>query len=81
MQRTSDALRAARSCLAGDKVYGYSNMLGTLSALISHEYFVIKSDTYEEITAALSGSTEHDFRLKEKLNLARLERLDESVTA
>ena len=35
MGRTVDALRAARTHLAGDKVFGYSNILGTLSAIAS----------------------------------------------
>lgn len=38
MGRTIDALQAARARLAGDKVYGYSNVLGILSALVSHEH-------------------------------------------
>ena len=35
MDRTIDALTAARAHLAGDRVYGYSNLLGTLSAIVN----------------------------------------------
>jgi len=76
MDRTVNALRAARSNLAGDKVFGYSNLLGTLSALISHEHFDINPDLYPQILDALGGDTESNFRLAEKINLARIQQLD-----
>src|SRR5262249_38133818 len=38
MGRTLDALKTARTFLAGDKVFAYSNLLGTLSAAVSHEW-------------------------------------------
>ena len=78
MGRTVDALQGARSRLAGDKVYGYSNLLGTLSAIVSHEHFEIDPALYPDILEALAGDTEHNFRLKEKINLARLQHLDSS---
>jgi hypothetical protein len=76
MHRTIDALTTARACLAGDKVYGYSNILGALSALVSHEHFQIEHELYPLILEVLSGDAEPDFRLKEKINLARLQRID-----
>ncbi len=74
--RTIDALKTARTYLAGDKVYGYSNLLGTLSAVISHEHFEIEPNLYPQIIQELEGDQEYDFRLKEKINLAILEQLD-----
>lgn len=76
MSRTVDALKTARTFLAGDKVFGYSNLLGTLSAIISHEHSEIPPELYPLILDALAGDDEHDFRLREKINLARLECLD-----
>jgi hypothetical protein len=76
MGRTVDALRAARSKLAGDKVYGYSNLLGTLSAVVSHEHFEIDPGIYSGILEVIAGHTEPNFRLEEKINLARLEQID-----
>lgn len=74
--RTIDALRAARTHLSGDKVYGYSNLLGTLSAIVSREHFSIDPGLYPQILDALAGDPEHSFRLTEKINLARLQNLD-----
>jgi hypothetical protein len=74
--RTVDALTAARASLAGDKVHGYSNLLGTLSAIVSHEHLDIDPALGRGIVKALEGDTEHNFRLIEKLNLARLQCLD-----
>jgi len=76
MGRTVDALQAARARLAGDKVYAYSNLLGTLSAGVSHEHFDIAPELYPRILEVLAGDTEDNFRLTEKINLARLQRLD-----
>ncbi len=78
MGRTIDALRTARGFLAGDKFYGYSNLLGTLSALVSHDHFAIEPSLYPQILDVLEGDQEPDFRLREKLNLARLARLDDA---
>jgi hypothetical protein len=75
VRRTMDALQTARTFLAGDKVYGYSNLLGILSAVISHEHFDIDPKLYQGILDALPNN-EHDFRLKEKINLAKLQYLD-----
>jgi hypothetical protein len=77
--RTIDALRAARSHLAGDKNYGYSNLLGTLSALVSREHFMIDPALCQQILDALAGDTEPNFRLNEKINLARLQHLDSKL--
>ncbi len=76
MGRTVDAIQAARASLAGDKVFGYSNLLGMLSAIVSHEHFTIEPAFYPRILEALAGDTEHNFRLPEKINLARLQHLD-----
>jgi hypothetical protein len=76
MDRTADALQAARARLTGDKVFGYSNLLGILSAIVSHEHFDIDSRIYQRILEILEGDTEHNFRLSEKINLARLQQLD-----
>jgi hypothetical protein len=78
--RTIDALKAARISLVGDKVYGYSNLLATLSAVISHEHFAIEPSLYPQILHELEGDQEHDFRLKEKINLAIVEQLDDGGT-
>lgn len=79
MGRTVDALRAARTLLASDKVYGYSNLLGTLSAIVSHEHFDIDDHLLAQILAVLAGDTEDDFRLAEKINLARLLKTDQTT--
>jgi hypothetical protein len=80
MGRTVDALQASRARLAGDKVYGYSNLLGTLSALVSREHFDIDPGLYPRILDVLAGDAEHNFRLTEKINLARLQHLDKELT-
>jgi hypothetical protein len=80
MGKTVEALQAARARLTGDKVFGYSNLLGTLSAVISHEHFQIDPSLFPRIQQALEGDTEHSFRLIEKINLARLEHLDSELT-
>jgi hypothetical protein len=74
--RTIDALGTARKFLAGDKVYAYSNLLGTLSAVISHEHYDTDPNLYPLLLDTLAGDEEHDFKLREKINLARLEFLD-----
>lgn len=80
MDRTIDALAAARAHLAGDKVYGYSNLLGTLSAIVSYEHFDIDPALYPRILQTLEGDTEHNFRLNDKINQARLQHLDLTLT-
>jgi len=77
---TIKALKNARRALAGDSVNGYSNLLGTLSMIISREYLEIDQKTYEEIKLTLSGDTEHDFQLKEKINLALLKHLERDLS-
>jgi hypothetical protein len=74
--RTIDALATARKFLAGDKAYAYSNVLGTLSAVISREHYNTDPNLYPLLLDALTGDEEHDFKLREKINLARLEFLD-----
>jgi hypothetical protein len=76
--RTVAALEAAQSRLSGDRVFGYSNILGTLSAIISHEHFAIGADVYPQILNVLAGDPEHNFRLIEKINLARVRQIDSS---
>jgi hypothetical protein len=78
MGRTIDALETARTFLAGDKLYAYSNLLGTLSAVVSREHSETDVNLYPLILDALDGDTEPDFRLREKINLARLAFLDRS---
>jgi hypothetical protein len=80
MGRTVEALRAARSHLEGDKVYGYSNLLGALAAVVSREHFAIDPALYPRIQKALEGDTEHNFGLTEKINLARLQHLDSQLS-
>jgi hypothetical protein len=80
MGRTVEALIAARTRLAGDKVCGYSNLLGTLAAVVSREHFAIDPALYPRIQKVLEGDTEHDFRLAEKINLARLQHLDSELS-
>jgi len=77
--RTIDALKTARTHLAGDAVFGYSDLLGTLSAVVSHEHFSIDPNLYPLILGALEGDAEHDFRLRQKINTARLEHLDRAA--
>lgn len=72
MGRTIDALKTARIFLQGDKVFGYSNILGTLSMVISYEHFEIEPSLYPQILHELEGDEEHDFKLRDKINLARL---------
>jgi hypothetical protein len=68
-ERTIEALRVARAYLAGDKNCAYSNLLGTLSALVSREHFSIDLALYSRILEVLFGDTEYNFR-NEKINLA-----------
>jgi hypothetical protein len=75
---TIAALQAARSHLSGDKVFGYSNVLGLLSAIISREHFTIDAAVFPQILQVLAGESEHNFRLIEKINLARVQWLDRS---
>jgi hypothetical protein len=78
MGRTIAALTAARSHLSGDKVFGYSNVLGALSALVSHEHLSIDPDLYPQMLNVLAGDAEPNFRLLEKINLARIQALETS---
>ena len=76
MNRTVDALTTARLCLVDDKVYGYSNVLGMLSALVSHEHHQISAELFQSILDSLTPGVEKEFRLLEKINAARVQRLD-----
>ena len=49
---------------------------GSLSALVSHEHFEIDPGLYPQTLEALAGDKEPNFRLMEKINLARLQHLD-----
>jgi len=80
MGRTLDALKTARTFLAGDKIFAYSNLLGTLSAIISHEWQDTDPNLYPMILDVLVGDEEYDFRLKDKINLARLRAHDKATT-
>jgi hypothetical protein len=74
--RTIEALQSARTFLAGDKVFGYSNLLATLSAVVSHEHAEMDPNLFPLLVDALAGDEEPDFALREKINVARLEVLD-----
>lgn len=76
MGRTTDSVAAAQAKLTGDRVNGYSNLLGTLSAVVSREHFDIDPTLYPAIVNLLTGDPEHNFRLIEKMNLARLQHID-----
>lgn len=76
---TIEALKFARQALSGDSVHGYSNVLGVLSMIVSREYLEIDQKTYENIKLVLSGDTESDFHLKEKINLALLKHIDKDL--
>ena len=80
MGRTIDALTTARAHLAGDKVFGYSNVLGALSAVVSHEHFAMEDSLFSSILIALEGDTESDFRLRKKINFARVEQMNQAAT-
>jgi hypothetical protein len=79
MGRTVQAVTLARAHLAGDAVFGYSNLLGTLAAVVSHEHFAIDPALYPQIQKALEGDTEHNFGLAEIMNSARLVHLDSKL--
>jgi hypothetical protein len=79
MGLTVEALTLSRSHLAGDTVFGYSNLLGTLAAVISHEHFAIDPTLYPQIQKALEGDTEYNFGLAEIMNSARLVHLDSKL--
>jgi hypothetical protein len=76
MGKTESALTAARANLSGDTDFGYSNVLGALSALVSHEHHVIPEAMFVAITKVLDDEKEHSFRLAEKITLARLRHMD-----
>lgn len=81
MGRSVDALKTACNHLAGDKVFGYSNILGVLSTLLSHEHADLSDKLLLAFPNILDGDPEPDFRVRQKLNLARLERLGESSSS
>jgi hypothetical protein len=76
LDRTVDAIITAKQFLAGDRVSGYSNVLATLSAVISREHDYFSPKLFKTILESLAGSEEYDFKLREKLNLAQLQALD-----
>ena len=78
---TVSALQFARRALSGDSVFGYSNMLGILSMVVSREYLHIDQNTYEDIKLLLMGDTEYNFQLMEKINLALLKHLERDWSA
>lgn len=47
------------------------------SAIVSHEHFDMDTGLLAQILEALAGDTEHNFRLTEKINLARLQQLNQ----
>jgi hypothetical protein len=77
MNRGIDALVAARANLKGDGHFGYSNVLGAVSAIVSHEHHKLSADLLNQIRGALDGETEHDFDLRKKITTSLVERLDE----
>ncbi|MDI1347131.1 MAG: hypothetical protein PSV22_24030 [Pseudolabrys sp.] len=79
MGKTQAALIAARSRLSDDIHFGYSNILGVLSALISHEHHTFSDLQLVEIMKVLDGDKQHNFRLPEKITLARLQHIDNAI--
>lgn len=75
-----DALNMARKSLSGDSQFGYSNLIGLLSMIVSREYLEIDPKTYESIELILQNDTEHNFRLTEKINLAKLKHLEAELS-
>jgi hypothetical protein len=80
LEKTVQALEYARKVLAGDSVYGYSNLLGVLSMIVSREYLHIDKKTYGGVKLVLQGNAENNFQLKEKINLALLKHLDRDLS-
>lgn len=76
MGRTVDAVTVAQAQLAGDKVFGYSNLLGVLAALVSREHFDFDPALYRPLTNLLTDDPEPKFQLMEKMTLARLQHMD-----
>ncbi|MGO9606563.1 MAG: hypothetical protein ACLQAT_24760 [Candidatus Binataceae bacterium] len=72
----ADALSIARRYLAGDTSFGYSNLLATLSLIVSREYLEIPAKTYDAIRGILIGDKEPNFNLTEKVNLAKVKHLE-----
>lgn len=72
MGRTLDALQRSVRDLKGDKVFGYSNVLGVFSALISREHEEWPTTLIDAAEACFGADETVEFRLLEKLNLARL---------
>jgi hypothetical protein len=81
MGRTLDALRTARSDLSGDKVFGYSNLLGVMAGMISHEYFLMDAALLAETATILGTDADREFRLGQKINLARLRAIEAQTAA
>ncbi|HDR8982114.1 TPA: hypothetical protein QDA89_000985 [Burkholderia vietnamiensis] len=75
--RTVAAVAAAQRDLSGDREHAYSNLLGVLSGLVSREYFNMEPALLDALQQMLANEAEHNFRLNEKLNLARLLDMDE----
>jgi hypothetical protein len=80
MGRTAPAIIAARATLSGDNDYAYSNLLGVLSGLVSHEHEAMQESLLADIGKAVEGDKEHNFKLAEKLTLARLQHIDAKKT-
>ena len=76
MGHTLRAVENAKRSLRGDKVYGYSNVLGLLAALISHEHFAMDTNLFNSLPELLTDQADREFRLIEKINLASLRKLD-----
>ncbi|WGS47094.1 hypothetical protein LFL97_33750 [Burkholderia sp. JSH-S8] len=77
--QTAAAVAAAQRDLSGDKECAYSNLLGVLSGLVSREHFDMEPALLDTLQQILANDPEHNFRLIEKLNLARLRHLDEQA--
>jgi hypothetical protein len=72
--RTIEALVAAQQRLRGDSVFGYSNLLGMLSALVSREHYDLGPSVLARLLQTLGGDVEATaFRLREKINLAQIQ--------
>lgn len=75
--KTLAGLDKAQGDLRGDKVLGYSNLIATLSAIVSKEHDELPLSLVEEIRKRFGDSDRVEFQLVEKLDRAKLLKLDQ----
>jgi hypothetical protein len=72
--RTIDGLTQAKQQLKGDSVFGFSNLTGMLSALVSREHFDFDPGLFPKLLKVLGDDGEAAaFRIREKINLAQIQ--------